>query len=129
MRSRRVSRIVAFVMVATLGASAWSTCGYVAQESGWGQRAEATAKHEGCPPPKPDAPADPCDVDHRAELGLTSSDAAPAVEKLAPAQAPVPLIVAISGTSYAFTPVERFDRPALKLPHAPVYLQVSVFLL
>lgn len=126
MRSRHVSSIVALVMVAALGASVWSTCGYAARESAPTQTA---AHHDGCPPPKPDAPADPCDVDHRGELGLTSSHAAPTIEKLAPADAPVPVTGAISASLYAFAPLERFERPALKLPHAPVYLLVSVFLI
>lgn len=129
MRRFRLNSFVALVIVASLGASAWSTCGYGAAGQDTYGSAGTQGHPAGCVPSAPEAPFDACAEDHRIEVGVASHVSAATVEKLDPAQGPTAEPIQIFGASLPFVVFAGVERPVLKLPQAPLYLILSVFLL
>ena len=129
MRTSRLSSFVALVIVASLGASAWSTCGYAAAGPQTSGSAGTQGHPAGCAPGAPEAPLDACEADHRIDVGVASHVSAATIEKLHPVQGPTAELIQIFSASSPFVIFAGVERPVLKLPQAPLYLVFSVFLL
>jgi hypothetical protein len=135
MRRLRFGRLVAVLMVGSLGLSAWSACAYAAPLSG-PPPAEAapvetadsechmTERADCCEPAQAN---DCCAMDTRLEAALLRA-VAPMLEPLTPAAGVITTVKA-SIVLHAPWAADALDRPGLKLPRAPLYLFVSVFLL
>ena len=129
MRQSRLSSFVALMVVASLGASAWSTCGYgAARQDPYGS-AGTQGHPAGCAPGAPEGPLDACEADHRIDVGVASHVSAATIEKLHPVQGPTAELIQIFSASSPFVVFAGVERSVLKLLQAPLYLVFSVFLL
>lgn len=70
---------------------------------------------------------DCCAMDTRVERAAGRAET-PLLTKLAPAVAPVPAVLDLAAVLRHSSVAGSFDRPVPKLPQAPIYLLVSVFL-
>lgn len=130
MRRFSHSSLVVLIMIAALAVSVWSTCGFAVPAQQASDAAAPQGHADRCPSDAPATPYDPCDVDHRLEVGLVSQGARATLEHLDVAHGPViELIQIVHFLVWPAVTAAHLEPPVLKLPHAPLYLVFSVFLI